>query len=329
MKICNSRKPIEIPPFIKIGCNIDDPTSPDDDETFRLTEVPQDEMDQIIKKVNELFDEFVAGTIETNFKEHEILAEELANEAYGSEKRKHLLQTSSIIGIMKDQDFLKANTCYIEYGAGKAALTFWLASAIKTLVNAKVLVVDRASHRHKKDNQIRDRDLVERIRADIADLDLKGLEIPSKYESLVGVSKHLCGAATDLTLKCMVQGNLNNVKSTNFIICVCCHHRCSWSTFVGKEWFISKGIDRKVFNIMIKIVSWCTCGDGLNRDKIRTNEKESERKEKEQIGWKCKRLIDHARLKYMNDNNYDSKLSFYAEKTTTLENVCITGKYRN
>lgn len=286
-------------------------------------------MDKIIKKVNELFDEFVAGTIETNFKEHEILAEELANEAYGSEKRKHLLQTSSIIGIMKDQDFLKANTCYIEYGAGKAALTFWLASAIKTLENAKVLVVDRASHRHKKDNQIRDRDLVERIRADIADLDLKGLKIPSKYESLVGVSKHLCGAATDLTLKCMVQGNLNNVKSTNFIICVCCHHRCSWSTFVGKEWFILNGIDKKVFNIMIKIVSWCTCGDGLNRDKIRTNEKESERKEKEQIGWKCKRLIDHARLKYMNDNNYDSKLSFYAEKSTTLENVCITGKYRN
>lgn len=326
---CNSKPIDEQPAYIKPGCNILDSETPEDDTTFRLSEVPKAELDSVIQLVEDLFDEMVAGKIEMNVREHKVLDEELANAEYGNEKRKHLLQTSSILGIMQEKDFLKANTYFIEYGAGKAALTFWLATAVQDLKNAKVLVVDRASHRHKKDNQIKDRDLVERIRADIADLDLQGLDTLSKCESIVGVSKHLCGAATDLSLRCMVLGNQNGAKSTGFIICVCCHHRCSWNTFVGRDWLIAHGIDKKTFNLIIKMVSWCVCGDGYNRDRVKTLEKESVRKEKEEIGWKCKRVLDHARAHYMSENNYDVKLSFYAEKSVTLENVCITGSLRN
>lgn len=329
LKVCNARKPLEHPEYIKYGINIDSSVTPEDDVNFRLTDVPQNEVDVIIKTVNELFEKNVAGRIEPNIKEHEIFAGELANEAYGSEKRRHIVQTSSIFGIMQHEDFLKPSTCFIEFGAGKAALTFWLSNAVKHLENTKVLVIDRASHRHKKDNLIRDRDLVERIRADIADLDLKGLEMLKKFDSVAGVSKHLCGGATDLALRCMIRGNQSGVKTSNFIICVCCHHQCSWNTFVGKEWFIANGIDRKTFNILIKMVSWFTCGDGLSREKQNTPEKELERKEKEEIGWKCKRLIDHARVQYMIDNGYKAKLSSYAEKSVTLENVCIIGKLAN
>lgn len=77
------------------------------------------------------------------------------------------------------------------------------------------------------------------------------------------------------------------------------------------------------------MVSWYTCGDGLSRDKQIPPEKEADRKEKEEIGWKCKRLIDYARVKYLTENGYEAKLSFYAEKSDTLENVCITGKLLN
>lgn len=258
---------------------------------------------------------------------HEILADELANETYGSDKRKHLVQTSSILGIMQHEDFLQPETCFIEFGAGKAALTYWLANAIKDLKNSKVLVIDRASHRHKKDNLIRDRDRVERIRADIADLNLQGLE--TKCKSFVGLSKHLCGAATDLTLRCIVQGNQHELKTRSFIICLCCHHRCSWSTFVGKDWLLSNGIDKKTFEVMIKIVSWFTCGDGHNRNnRDNTNEKETEKKEKEEIGWKCKRVIDYARMQFMIVHDYDMVMSFYAEQEVTLENVCVIGKLK-
>lgn len=329
LKVCNSRKPLEYPNYIKPGINVDSTINSDEDPDFRLTDVDQSEINAIVKTVNELFEENVAGKIEKNIREHKILAEELANETYGSEKRRHIVQTSSILGIMEHEGFLKPKTCFIEYGAGRATLTFWLSSAVQHLDNTKVLVIDRASHRHKRDNLINDREKVERIRADIGDLDLQGLEMLKKFDSLTGVSKHLCGGATDLTLRCLIQGNRHGLRTTGLIICVCCHHQCSWNTFVGKEWFIANGIDRKTFNILIKMVSWCTCGDGLSRDKQKTPEKEAERKEKEEIGWKCKRLIDYARVKYLTDNGYEAKLSFYAEKSDTLENVCITGKLVN
>jgi tRNA:m4X modification enzyme len=329
LKICNSRLPEEVPAYIVTGCNVGGQET-FEEEVFRLQDIPKFEMDNIWKTVEELFENNIAGTIDINIKEHSVLAEELANETYGSEKRKHILQTSSIIGIMQAENMLQPKTCFIEYGAGKAAVTFWLASALKDVADTKVLVVDKASHRHKRDNLVQDRDLVERIRADIADLDLKGLDMLGKCESFSGVSKHLCGAATDLTLRCMVQGNQHSVKTNNFIICVCCHHRCSWNTFVGKEWLLANGIDRKAFNVIIKMVSWCICGDGRNRNKRDiVDGKEAERKEKEEIGWKCKRLIDHARLQYLHANNFDAKMNFYAEKSVTLENVCLIGKYRN
>lgn len=323
--VCNAKKPTEFPDYIKPGCNLGEPAA-EDDEEFRLNEVPQSTLDPIIKLINELFEKHVAGTIETNHREHEVLAGELSVESYGAEKRRHLQQTSSILGIMELEGFLKPKTFFIEYGAGKAALTFWLASAIEKLEGAKILVVDRESHRYKKDNQITNRDLVERIRADISDLDLQHLDSVKQCESMIGVSKHLCGGATDLALRCMVQGNQNGVKSKGFIICLCCHHRCTWNTFVGKDWLVQNGIDKKTFDLVIKMVSWCVCGERQNRNvSLETTEREAERKEREEVGWKCKRILDHARLHYLSTNDYDAKMSFYADKSTTLENVCITG----
>ena len=72
---------------------------------------------------------------------------------------------------------------------------------------------------------------VERIRADIGDLVLgkvptvvrRGAGVP-----LVGVSKHLCGGATDLALRCMAQlqaeeGGAGRIGG--IVIALCCHHR--------------------------------------------------------------------------------------------------------
>lgn len=323
--VCNARKPTEYPAYIKPGCNLGEPAA-EFEEEFRLNEVPQDTLDPIIKLINELFEKHVAGTIETNHREHVALAGELSNELYGAEKKRHLQQTSSILGIMELEGFMQPKTFFIEYGAGKAALTFWLASAIEKLEGAKILVVDRQSHRYKKDNQIANREIVERIRADISDLDLQHLESVKQCESMIGVSKHLCGGATDLALRCMVQGNQNGVKTNGFIICLCCHHQCTWNTFVGKEWLVQNGIDKKTFDLLIKLVSWCVCGHRQSsKSPVETPEKKTERKEREEVGWKCKRILDHARLHYLSTNAYDAKMSFYADKSTTLENVCITG----
>ena len=56
--------------------------------------------------------------------------------------------------------------------------------------------------------------------------------------AVVGVSKHLCGAATDLALRCLetfsASGNAKS-KIETILIALCCHHRCDWNIYVGKD----------------------------------------------------------------------------------------------
>lgn len=331
LKKCNAKPPEVLPNYITKNYNLG---IPDDDnqtnEMFRLQDVPEKDLKETSELVEKLFKEFIDGKIETNFKDHSALKSELSNESYGDDKMKHLLQTSSILGIMENEEFFQPKTCFIEYGAGKAALTFWLANAIESLKDVKILVIDRASHRHKKDNLVKDRELIDRVRADIADLRLSKLENIQQQDSFVGISKHLCGAATDFALNCILNGNNESSKKTEkFLIAVCCHHRCTWDTFIGRNWLKTHGINRKSFNLIIKMVSWCVCGDGRNRESKKTQfHRENERKEKEEIGWKCKRLLDYARVQFMNENGYETKLCYYIDKSVTLENVCIIGKIK-
>ena len=75
----------------------------------------------------------------------------------------------------------------------------------------------------------------------------------------------LCGAATDLALRCIVNGN--KTKQTDFfLIAVCCHHRCTWKPFVGKKFMLENGITPRSFRIITKMVSWAVCGTGTSRE---------------------------------------------------------------
>lgn len=143
-------------------------------------------------------------------------------------------------------------------------VSFWLAEATKDIDQATVLLVDKASLRYKKDNRIEDRNSVQRIRADISDLNLDNLAAAQVADNIVAVGKHLCGGATDLTLRCLMNGNQSR-KVKGFDIALCCHHRCTWRAFVGKQFLLDNGIDRNEFEIMTKMVGWAVCGTGMSR----------------------------------------------------------------
>ena len=67
------------------------------------------------------------------------------------------------------------------------------------------MLVDRASPRHKFDHRLKEAEDVElvRLRVDIADLALGRVSpyISHQKENVVGISKHLCGAAPDLSIR--------------------------------------------------------------------------------------------------------------------------------
>lgn len=331
LKICNVIKLENNESYVKKNCNVGEIGTVNEDEIFSLKDVKQEEIDRITKIVEDLYDKFIEGKILNFIKSHKIFDEELKVEGYGDEKIRHLVQTSSILGILEENKLFEPATCFIDLGAGKGNLSYWLSKVILNdkIENSKVLVVDRASHRHKKDNLLKDSGIVDRLRVDIGDLDMKELKLNS-CQSIVGVSKHLCGRATDFALRCLINGNEGAIKTKGFLICVCCHHQITYNSFLGLDWLTKYGINRKTFNVLIKMVSWCTCGDGRSREQHKKagNILDEKLRERELIGWKCKRLLDYARVEYMRNLGYDTNLCFYVEKEQTLENICIFGKMK-
>lgn len=101
----------------------------------------------------------------------------------------------------------------------------------------------------------------------IVDLDLLGVEVV-KGHGVVGVAKHLCGAATDLALRCMVgalkrgvaAGRGQDVRVHGIAMALCCHHRCTWDQLVGRELLTQQGFTREDFDLLSHMTSWATCG---------------------------------------------------------------------
>lgn len=315
LKICNSRPPKEIPKYINPCLNRG--IADLDTEEFELKDVDSKIITDVISKVNLLYEKYFSpSTIEEMFDQKlPIEIEETKTHT------KHSDQVSALLGIAKYFNFLSPDTCFIEFGAGKGELAYHIAKSTEKLAGVnKVLLVDRSTFRNKKDNRIENKELVQRIKADIADLDLKALEI-GVCKQIIGMSKHLCGVATDLALRCMVNGNSGEKLTKGFVIALCCHHRTTYGDFTGKNFLEENGVDAKMFKIVTKMTSWNTCGS-RNEGKVDDVEKEI----REKVGWKCKRIIDYGRKVYMEENGFDCSLKFYIKSETTLENVCLIGK---
>jgi len=304
---------------------------------IKLHELSDEEFYGLIGKVKYLYDKHIGSSIQEMQLEHKSLKEELNRKDYGQETLRQLTQASSLLGILEKDHQLMEHTSYVEFGAGKGQLAYYLATVLEgqQFTHSQVILIDRMSLRHKKDNKVANKELVQRIRADIADLKLSALPELKKTERTVALSKHLCGAATDLTLRCILG---DGSASTDYVlIALCCHHRCSWQSYVGRSFLQKSGIGPREFAILTKMVSWAVCGTGLSRERRKamemtedqpteTNTQRLSREEREKIGQQCKRVLDYGRLDHLRSHGYHAELKFYVSKDVTLENVVLLAR---
>lgn len=273
LKICNSKPPLILPQYIVQGINSGAGRPADtklNKEKLTIGNVSDEKLINIIGQLMSTYKKFVEGKIIMESLEHTAMEEELNKPEYGPSVLKHLIQNSSLLGQLDKSGLLENGNTFIEFGSGRGQLTYWLTRAVTDPSTCQFILVDKASHRHKFDNRLRDCEDIElvRLRADIADLSLSGLSpfLTVQRESVVGISKHLCGAATDLTIRCLTQ-TLENTSSelVGMLIALCCHHRCEWSPYVGKEFLTEQGFTEEDFSLLTSITSWCTCGSGKPR----------------------------------------------------------------
>ncbi|XP_074101494.1 tRNA:m(4)X modification enzyme TRM13 homolog [Cotesia typhae] len=326
LKVCNAKRLLDARP----DCIVDGINGGDVDlqapERIPLTLLDQNVVENVIKKVESAAENL--SEVEELILQHNILDGEVNNSSYGNYLKKHLIQNSSLLAHLNRAGLLRENTCFIEFGAGKGKLTYWLGQLIKNTKESTVILVDRSSHRHKNDNKLKTEDCsinIVRIRADIADLCLNKIKEVKSSKYTVGIAKHLCGAATDLTLRCLTNST-EDTGVSGLIIAFCCHHRCEYISYVGKKYLQECGFTPEEFPILCSIASWATCGYVKNRQASVTEKElsdEKRRETRESIGRKVKSLLNWGRIKYLESMGFDSKLYYYTYPEISLENMCV------
>jgi len=82
-------------------------------------------------------------------------------------------------------------------------------------------------------------------------------------QSITGISKHLCGPATDLAINCVCnfahKHSNQSSSATQAVVGVafalCCHHRLVWDEYCGKDFFLNT-LGMFSVDLTTRCVSW-------------------------------------------------------------------------
>jgi len=120
------------------------------------------------------------------------------------------------------------------------------------------------------------------------------------------------------------------VDVRGLIVAFCCHHRCEYSSYVGRKYLQRCGFTADEFPVLCSIVSWATCGSRLKNDvnslrdpKAEIVSQSSKSDEREIIGRKAKTLLNWGRLVFLESVGFQAELLYYISTDVSLENMCI------
>lgn len=259
----------------------------------------------------------------------------------GKKNQKHILQQLSLIGSMRGKGLLSSSSFYVEFGCGKGELSRAVNACV--IHDEKALspfygfgLIDRGSNRMKMDSKIiKDCEemglatmpKIKRTKIDIEHLDLDKFLESEKPEHVVGISKHLCGMATDLTLKLLLHSSVfDHGTFKGLLVAMCCRHVCLYSQLLpeSRNYLAQHGIENELdFVALRRIVTWAVCGKrednaGFDKGGILAERGEA-------LGLVARRLIDESRVHAarMAMPGYKVELFRYTDKAVTLENNCI------
>lgn len=278
-----------------------------------------------------------------------------------SETEKHRLQqaalSAKILSTIQSEESSRP-LVFIEMGAGKGGLSAYIwEEHIKSdpdlASRSQFIFIDRSNSRCKKDAKMKHEGArVERIFIDIKDLDLVELvkEKCPEDAHLLFISKHLCGAATCLTINAL---NPLMEKISNRItlsVALCCHQCCSWSSYPNHKFLKEHDLacNESEFGKLKSMTSWAVCGRikeefewsdqepvDLIEELVFSSESETETEletkrtkvsqaSKEELGRLAKRLLDYGRQLALKGLS-QSELSHYISEEITLENALLFG----
>lgn len=102
---------------------------------------------------------------------------------------------------------------------------------------------------------------------------------------------------------------------------LCCHQKCQWNHFFGRELLQEMNFTPLDFHLISHMTSWAVCGRHPTQDDHAHSGYKPH--PKEDIGLQCKHFLNTIRCQRLSQLGYETKLVQYVERETSLENVLL------
>ena len=253
------------------------------------------------------------------------------------------------------QEAPKQETLKEEHKKGTATTTPEQEDKKATRTETFVLV-DRGRFRHKAERMHRYQNpghVFERVLMDIRDLDLARVDTFRAARAVVAYGKHLCGAATDLALRCIhswfgtdAGAPVGTDAQKDFCavaIALCCFHCCDWRSYTGKAWLQSLGFTRDDFPLLRSLTSWNTSNYPLvsaadataasataagaspasDAPSSTAGDHGFTPSEKRRLGMQARHILIAGRVLYLRQHGFDTRVVTYVPETISPENLLL------
>ncbi|KAL0484155.1 tRNA:m(4)X modification protein [Acrasis kona] len=269
-------------------------------KTTRLSQMLEGMTEQAIlsmaAKVKLIYEEVYKDyTISKEYSNDSILASKIESNMLSV---KHGGQHLRIIDLLRKSQCLSSNVDYIEFGCGSANLSLAVKQGIDSLNEPQnddlqqYILIDRTTVHNKSDSHIQYRNdhgeiyaQVDRITIDIAHLVFDKLPFKHDPSRACAISKHLCGIATDLTLKCLTSSK-HQVKG--IFIALCCHHCTSYHSYPNAEYLNQHNITEQDYECYKLLSSWDIVFKDHQQEEPKQQQQGLSPHEKYIIGNRCK-----------------------------------------
>lgn len=235
----------------------------------------------------------------------EIAINEASPEGHSPSGERQAVQLAALVQLITSFAPDTQRSVFCELGCGKASLS----AALRVYLgpSSAHILLDRSRFRHTCDRAVRQSGEGEWVRVccDVRHVRLSALPLVSN-SSLVVITKHLCGNATDLALRACRPVP----RPSALVLALCCHHRCDWASYPNKPFLRGIGVDESDFTYLSRMSSWAVCAHG-DTERVRA-------------GRACKRLLDEGRRLFLEELGYEARLVAYVGPETTPENIALT-----
>ena len=240
-------------------------------------------------------------------------------------------QRDAITSLLSRAGLSQPHHTIVECGAGNGALSQTLFRSSGAAGPSGYLLIDRKQQALQQlPSAARFEEHAKQLWIDVANLQpemLRGAVADQACQACVLLSNHMCGGALDQAVRCAVGAWDGEARLAGVVAVTCCHHLCTWESYLGAAYFESLGMGAAEFEAVRR---WSRMAPrrGTPADRRQRVADAATRlgigaADAARFGLRCRQLLDSGRAYYLQQRGFDVQLLQHVPFSFTADNVML------